>query len=63
MSHGLAKVVISRIEIPLNLPLQRETFKFPLWKMGQGGFLGHTGLVKSIYYGETNFDVAVNHDP
>src|SRR3984893_18787775 len=36
---GLVKVMLSRSKIPLNLPLQRETFLFPLWKRGQGGFL------------------------
>lgn len=37
---GSVKVVLRRLKIPLNLPLQRETFNTPLLKKGdQGGFL------------------------
>ena len=60
MSAGVVKVVLSKLKIPLNLPLQRETFKSPLWKRGEGGIFGKTALVKSIHQGETDFDVVVS---
>jgi len=56
--QGLLKVVLSRDKIPLNLPLQRETFKSPLWKRGEGGIFRQTGPVKAIHKGKTDFDVA-----
>jgi hypothetical protein len=48
MKHNrLAETRQSRVEqikIPLNLPLQRETFKSPWEKGGKGGFLGKQDL-------------------
>jgi len=35
--HGSVKVVLKRLKIPLNLPLQRETFNTPLLKKGGRG--------------------------
>ena len=37
--HGSVQVVLKRLKIPLNLPLQRETFFTPFEKGGKGGFL------------------------
>src|SRR5262249_31467329 len=54
--QGLVKVVLSRIKIFLNLPLQRETFN-PLLENGD---FARTGLLKSLHYRETDFDVALH---
>ncbi len=35
---------VEQIEIPVNLPLQRETFKSPLWERGEGGILRGGGF-------------------
>jgi hypothetical protein len=45
------------MKIPLNLPLQRETFHFPLLKRGKGDFSTNM-IVNPIQQGETDFDVA-----
>ena len=43
LKQSLVKVVLSRLKIPLNLPLQRETFYFPpFFKRGEGGIFGQT---------------------
>src|SRR5215471_4471144 len=54
--QGLVKVVLSRIKIPLNLPLHGETFN-PLLENGD---FGQTELLKSLHQRETDFDVALH---
>jgi hypothetical protein len=46
--QGLVEVLLSGFEIPLNLPLQRETFKVTPWKKGDMGIFEQPGLVNQF---------------
>jgi len=59
-SQGNVKVALSRLKIPLNLPLQKGDFLFPplknFEKGGRGGFLENRQLGIQFNKSETDFD-------
>ncbi len=64
LGHGSVEVVLTGLKIPLNLPLQRETFNPHFGKGSQGDFWTNgTYTINSIHQGERDFDAAERFKP